>query len=183
MPGMTRTFPEFFAQRPRPDEYNPYYHTYIALVPEGNLVSALSEQHGVTQQALRGLTDAQALFRPAPGEWSIKQVLGHLIDTERIFAYRLLRFARGDGAPLRGYDGDPYVDRARFDAQPLADLLEEFAAVRAGNVLMLAGLDEPAWQRSGVANENPVTARALGWIMAGHELHHLLSLREKYLPR
>jgi inactivated superfamily I helicase len=180
---MTRTFPEFFAQRPGADEYNPSYDAYIALVPDGNLLPGLSEQHGVTQQALRGLTEAQALFRPAPAEWSIKQVIGHLIDSERIFAYRLLRFARGDERPLRGYEQGPYVDAARFDTLPLADLLEEFAAVRAGNVLMIAGLDEPAWKRGGIANDHPVTARALGWTIAGHERHHLLSLREKYLPR
>lgn len=180
---MAKIFPEFFAQRPGPDEYNPYYHTYIALVPDGNLLQELSGQHGVTQQALRRLTEAQALFRPAPAEWSTKQVLGHLIDTERIFAYRLLRFARGDAAPLRGYEQGPYVDAARFDALPLADLLDEFAAVRAGNVLMIAGLDEPAWKRGGTASDNPVTVRALGWTIAGHERHHLLSLREKYLPQ
>ena len=180
---MTKTFPKFFAQRPGPDEYNPYYHTYIVLVPDGNVLAGLSEQHGVTQQVLCGLTEAQALFRPAPAEWSIKQVIGHLIDTERIFAYRLLRFARGDERPLRGYEQGPYVDAARFDELRLADLLEEFAAVRAGNVLMIAGLDEPAWKRGGIASDNPVTARALGWTIAGHERHHLLSLREKYLPK
>jgi hypothetical protein len=180
---MSKHAPSFFEQRPVAGELNPYYTTYTGLVPDGNLLSMLTDQHAATQQALRGLTDAQALFRPAPAEWSVKQVVGHLIDSERIFAYRALRFARKDATALPGMEPDPYVAAARFDSIPLADLLAEYAALRVANVFMFAGFDEAAWLRGGVASDNPITARALGWIIAGHELHHLASLREKYLAK
>lgn len=178
----TQSAPTFFAQRPAPEECNAYYHRYISLVPDGNLLHTLAEQHAHTQNALRGLTDEQALFRPAPAEWSIKQVLGHLVDVERIFAHRLMCFARAEAAALHSMDQDAYVAAARFDAVPLADLLDEFMALRVATLYVVMGLDEAAWNRSGTASGYYVTVRALGWMTAGHELHHLLSLREKYLP-
>ncbi len=127
-------------------------------MPGGNLLTTLETQHALTQSTLRSLTDAQALFRPAPGEWSVKQVAGHLVDSERIFAYRALRFARADATALPGMDPDPYVAAARFDAVPLADLLDEFAALRAATLLLFRGFDESAWLRGGLASGFPVTS-------------------------
>lgn len=176
-----RQTPAFFTQRPVHGECNPYYFNYISLVPDGNLLAMLPEQHTLTQQTLRGLSDDAALFRPAPEEWSIKQVIGHLIDTERLFSYRMLHFARADSAPLPSMEPNPWMEAARFDDVPVADLLDEFAALRAATVLMLAGMDETMWGRGGVASNSVNTVRAVGWTLAGHELHHMISLREKYL--
>lgn len=172
---------DHFARRPDPSEYGPFYARYISLVPDGDLLDTLTMQHEATQQLLRDLPEDRALFRPAPGEWSVKEVVGHMIDTERIFAYRALRFARADAQPLAGFDQDPYVAAADFDSRALSNLMEEFAALRRSHVLMFSGLSEAAWLRRGVASGNEVSARAAAWMIAGHELHHVLSLQEKYL--
>lgn len=173
----------YLAVRPDAGEFNTYYQTYTRLVPDGNLLTTLGKQHEMTQQTLRSLTDAQALVRPADDEWSVKQVLGHVLDTERLFAFRMMWFARGDTIDLPGMEPNPWVENARFDELPLADLLAEFAALRQATQYLISGLNEAMWLRGGIASNNPVTVRALGWIIAGHELHHLDSLREKYLPR
>lgn len=178
----TQNAPAFFAQRPAPEEGHVYYHRYTSLVPEGNVLHTLAAQHAETQNALRGLTETQALFRPAPAEWSIKQVVGHLLDVERIFTHRLMCFARAEAAPLHSMDQEAYVAAAQFDAVPVADLLDEFLALRLATLYLIMGLDEAAWNRSGTASGYFVTVRALGWMVTGHELHHMLSLREKYLP-
>jgi uncharacterized damage-inducible protein DinB len=171
----------YFAQRPDPSEYAPYYGGYISLVPDGNLLDTLTTQHEATQQLLRGLPEDRAAFRPAAGEWSVKEVVGHMIDTERIFAYRALRFARGETQPLPGYDQDAYVAEANFDARTLPSLMEEWAALRRSHGPMLAGFSHEAWLRCGKASNTDMSARAAAWIIAGHELHHVISLKEKYL--
>ena len=167
----------FLSMRPSPDEYAPYHAGYVALVAEGNILELLAGQIKATRGLLAA---APAGFRPTPADWSIAEVVGHLADSERVFAYRALRFARGDATPLPGFDQDHFVAHAGFSQRPLADLLDEFAAVRQGTLILLRSLDEAAWQRQGVANDNAVSVRALAYVMAGHELHHVADLRNRY---
>jgi uncharacterized damage-inducible protein DinB len=168
------------AARPAPTEYAPYYERYVSLV-SGDVTETLERQGAETLSLLRGLTVDQGGRRYAEGKWSAKELVGHLIDTERIFAYRLLRIARGDRTPIEGYDQDPYVANSNADARTVESLASEFGHVRAATVALVRSLDDAAWSRSGVANQNEVTARALAHIIAGHEAHHIGVLREKYL--
>ena len=168
---------------PRPDatEYAPYYGTYVGKVPDGDLLELLERQRRETQNLLAGLSDTQALHRYAPGKWSIKEVVGHLMDSERVFCYRALRFARADEKPLQGFDEKAWVPAGSFDARPLADLAAELDAVRRATIALFGGFDAAALARKGTANNNEVTVRALAWIVAGHERHHVAILRERYL--
>lgn len=166
--------------RPRPDEAAAFYHTYIAEVGSDNLGQQLVEQLSQVERLLSSLDDAAALARYAPGKWSIKELLGHLNDAERIFSYRLLRISRGDTTPLPGFDQDPYVEAGRFDGRPIADLLGEFRAIRLSTVALTSGIPAHAWTARGVASEHAVTARALLYIIVGHVAHHLLVLRDRY---
>jgi hypothetical protein len=168
--------------RPDATEYAPYYGKYIELVPAGDLIITLSQQINDTSTLLRGLSEAQAETRYAPGKWSIKEVLGHVIDTERVMSYRALRIARADETPLPGFEQDDYVRAANFDSRTLANLLEEYMAVRAATVALFRNLEATAIARRGTANNVPVTVRALAYIIAGHERHHVNVLRTKYLP-
>jgi uncharacterized damage-inducible protein DinB len=167
--------------RPEPSEYTSHYETYISKVPEGSLLKALEDQRRETQQLLGGLSEAKALHRYAPDKWSIKEVVGHVMDSERVFCYRALRFARADGSPLPGFDEKAWVPAGRFDARSLKDLAAELDAVRRATIALLSGLDAEALTRRGTANNNPITVRALAWIIAGHERHHLGIVRERYL--
>lgn len=170
----------WFATRPEPDEYVPYYASYIRRVPEGNLPQILERQHTETRALLSSLDDTRALHRYAFGKWSIKEVLGHIADGERVFAYRALWFARGDETPLPGFEENAWVPAGGFDARSLASLVHELGAVRHASVALLSSLDEAAWSARGTANGHPVSVRALAAIMAGHELHHVALLRERY---
>jgi hypothetical protein len=164
--------------RPPADEHSPYYGRYIALVPAGDLVAMLARQGEETAALLAALTDDQARRRPAPGEWDAVEIVGHLADTERVLAYRALRIARRDPTPLEGVgDFDAYVAAAAFDGRTLADVAAEFAAVRQASLALFRSLDPAAWARVGVADGERVSVRALGYIVAGHELHHLPDLR------
>ena len=167
--------------RPETNEYAAYYEKYVSLVPDADITVTLARQNEETLALLGTVTEERAGFRYEPGKWSIKQVVGHLIDAERIFAYRALAIARGERQALPGMEQDKYMAHADFDARTLADLAEEFAHVRRSNVLMLRGLDAEAWQRRGVASDNEVTVRALAYIIAGHEAHHVQVLRTRYL--
>jgi hypothetical protein len=167
--------------RPESTEYAAYYGRYVSLVPEGDVVATLASQLDETLAMLRSLPEERGTHRYAPDKWSVKELVGHLIDAERIFAYRALRIARNDPTPLAGFEQDGYIENAAFDACALGDLLDEFEHVRRANVLMLRTLPSEAWHRRGVASEHEVTVRALAFIMAGHELHHVRVLREKYL--
>ena len=169
------------ATRPAPSEFLPYYARYIEQVPDGDIVETLRTQVEATLDVVRGLPEDRGGHRYAPGKWSIRQVLGHMADTERIMAYRALRISRGDATPLAGFDEDRYVAGARFDDRSLASLAEDVAIVRLGTVALLAPLTDAELARSGSANGAPVTARALAWIIAGHERHHLGILRDRYL--
>lgn len=167
-------------QRPEQQEYAPYYGTYIQLVPEGNLIELLADQLDAALALLSGLSEEEAAYRYAPGKWSIKEVIGHITDTERIMAYRLLRIARGDKTELPGFDQDIYISGASFDQCSLAFLLEDFTVVRCATLTLLKGLSEEAWGRQGIASNSPFTARALACVISGHELHHLKVLKERY---
>jgi len=165
---------------PAADEYAPHYAGYVARVPPGDVVARLRRQIAEAAALLRPLDAARARHRYAPGKWSIIEVVGHLSDTERIMAYRALRIARRDEAPLAGFDENAYVPAAEFERRSLADVLAEFEAVRSATVALLGGLPEAAWGRWGVANGQRVTVRALAYIIAGHELHHVEVLRTRY---
>jgi hypothetical protein len=166
--------------KPAADEYNPYYGRYIDLVPSAGPVETLRQQMNDTLALLASLTEQQALHRYAQGKWSVKEVIGHIIDAERVFAYRALRFARNDATPLPGYEQDDYVMNGGFDARPLSGLAREYEHVRGATVEMFEGLSEDAWERRGKANDSEVSVRALAWIISGHELHHKEVLRSKY---
>src|SRR2546427_4524529 len=166
---------------PEPSEYVPYYETYLSKVPKGNLLTLIEDQRRETQQLLSGLSEAKALHRYAPGKWSIKEVVGHLMDTERVFCYRALAFGRADANPLPGFDEKAWVPPGRFDARPLKDLAAELDAVRRATIALFSGLDADALERRGTANSNPITVRALAWIIVGHERHHVGIVRERYL--
>jgi DinB superfamily len=169
------------ASRPLPDEYNPYYERYISLVDSADICAAIEQQGAGTAALLKGIGEERGAFRYAPDKWSIKQVLGHVIDSERIFSYRALRIARGDQTPMEGFEQDDYIRNGPFDQCAMAGLIEEFEAVRQSTVRLFRHLQNDAWTRRGVANQNEVTVRALAWIIAGHELHHRAILRERYL--
>jgi uncharacterized damage-inducible protein DinB len=169
------------AARPRAAEYAQYYDRYVSLVPEGDVVATLERQIGETLALLRSLPEERAGHRYAEGKWSIRELVGHINDAERIFAYRALRIARGDATPLAGFDQDTYVPAGNFDARTLADLVDELEAIRRSTLALLRPLSDEAWDRSGVASESPVTVRALAYIIAGHERAHMGVLRERYL--
>jgi uncharacterized damage-inducible protein DinB len=166
--------------RPQADEAAPFYHGYIAKVTNDDLGTQLERQIQQVEQLFENVTDTAALARYDEGKWSIKEVLGHLIDTERIFTYRLLRIARGDVTPLSGFDENAYVPAGRFDERPLPMLLAEFQAVRSSTMALVEGLPEDCWTRRGVANGKPISARALAYVIVGHMTHHLGVLRDRY---
>jgi uncharacterized damage-inducible protein DinB len=165
---------------PPAGEFAPYYAKYVSLVPAGDLLAQLERQGRATAAAWRALTPAEAAARYAPGKWSVAEVLGHIIDAERIFAYRALRIGRGDETPLPGFDQDRYAPAGAFDRRTPADIVEEFESVRRATLTLFRGLPAEAWMRRGSASDQPVTVRALAHIIAGHELHHLGVLRDKY---
>ena len=164
---------------PAADEYAPYYGKYIDRVGDDTL-EALVSQAVATAKLLAATSEEKAGFRYAEGKWSVRQVVGHLTDTERVFTYRAMRIARGDQTPLPGFDENEFMKVANFDQRSLADLAAEFAAVRAATVLFYRSLDAAAVGRRGTASGQPVTVRALCAMTAGHELHHLSLLRERY---
>jgi hypothetical protein len=166
--------------RPGADESAPFYHGYIEKVPGDRIGEYLAAQGRDIERILAPLDDAAARFRYAPDKWSVKEVLGHLCDVERVFTYRLLRIARADATPLPGFDENAYVPPAEFDARPLADLLREFQTLRAGTLALVEGLPAAAWDRRGQASGKSISTRAIAYILVGHVTHHLGVLRERY---
>ena len=166
--------------RPNSGEFKSYFSRYIDLVPDGDLLALLQNQHRAMQQMLAPLTPEQAKHRYASGKWSVTEVIGHLADTERIFAYRALRFARNDTTALSGFDENHYVPAGHFDERSLGDVAAEFATVRAGTLALFRGFGADAFGRSGSADGQPITVRALAYIIAGHEKHHIELLKSRY---
>jgi hypothetical protein len=167
-------------ERPGPDEYLDYYGRYIATVPDGDLIAQLAVQGRATAELLAATPESRGDFRYAPGKWTVKEVIGHLGDVERIMSYRLLRIARGDPTPLAGFDENAYVPAAHFERRTIADIAAELSVIRGATLALLRNLDAEALARRGEANGSGVSARALAWIIAGHELHHLGTLKERY---
>lgn len=169
-----------YHERPTPEEYAPFYHRYVARLPDGGVVALLRTQLSETVALLEGVADADADRGYAPGKWSIKEVVGHVTDTERVMSYRALRIARGDTTELPGFEQDPYVAAANSGDRTLEDLRAELRAVRRATVALFETLPRGAWTRRGVASGSTVSVRALACIIAGHELHHRALLRERY---
>jgi uncharacterized damage-inducible protein DinB len=169
-------------KRPQRGDYALFYENYVDLVPSGEFLEILREQHRELIRLLSPLTELQSEFRYGAGKWSVKEVVGHINDAERIFSYRLLRIARGDQTPLASFEQDPYIETGNFTARKLADLLDEFSAIRESTIVLIRSLDDAAWLRRGVASQKEVTVTALAFIIAGHERHHRLILEQRYLP-
>ena len=167
-------------QRPTETEYAPFYASYVALVPETDILGVLEQQVEEIQRLAGSLPAERESYRYAEGKWSIRQVLGHIIDGERVFGYRAFSFSRGEQAALPSFDENQYVAGARSDSIPLRELVEELALVRQGNLVVLRRLDAREWAQVGTASGKPVSVRALAWVMAGHPRHHLKTLRERY---
>ncbi|MFN2393344.1 MAG: DinB family protein [Pyrinomonadaceae bacterium] len=167
--------------RPEKTEYDAYYEKYVSLVEETDIVSALENQLNDLQNLLAAVSEEKSFYGYAEGKWTIKEVIGHLIDGERIFAYRALRIGRADATPLEGFEQDGYIENANFNEQPLAELTEELLLLRRANNLFFKNLSDAAWLRIGTASDAPVSVRALAYIMVGHIRHHTNILRERYL--
>lgn len=174
--------PATYSLRPDPDEHASYQGAYIQLVPDEDIIALLATQLGDTLRLFDGLSEAQAETGYAPGKWSFKELLGHLADTERVFAYRALRISRGDATPLPGFEQDDYVAALDFNACTLDDLERELRAVRAATVYLFRNLPEEAMTRAGTTSGHRFTVRAAAYTIAGHERHHRRFLETRYLP-
>lgn len=172
--------PVSYTERPAASEYAPYYARYVDRVPSGDIIGLLDTQLDDTLRLLDGLSDEDAGFRYAPDKWSIKQVVGHMIEAERIFAYRALAFSRNESKRLPGYEQDDYVGAANFDDQSWRGLLDELRAVRKATVYFFRSLNDTMMERTGIASEVSFTVRALAYIIAGHERHHVQLFRDRY---
>ena len=167
-------------QRPTEAEYAPYYARYVDLVPEADILAVLEPQVEEIRRLLAPVSAEKEAYRYAEGKWSVRQVLGHLVDGERIFGYRAFCFSRGEQAALPSFDESEYVAAARSDSIPLRELVQELALVRQANLVFLRRLDPREWAQVGTASGKPVSVRALAWVMVGHPRHHLQILRERY---
>ena len=169
--------------RPEKSEYAPYYETYVSLVEETDIVSALEKQSDEWRNSFAEISEEMSGFRYAEGKWSIKELIGHLIDGERVFAYRALRFSRNDKTSLPGFEQNSYVVNSNFSDARFADLVEELSLLRRSNILLFKNLSGEMWRRTGTASEAEVSVRALAYIMVGHIRHHVNILRERYLAQ
>ena len=167
--------------RPQPSEAADYYSKYIDLIPSDEIVPALQTQMGESLELLGTISEEQSLYSYAPGKWTIRDLLNHVSDCERLFLYRAFWFARGFNDALPSFDQDPAAELAQANDIPWANLVEEFKNVRLSTLSFFKNLPDEAWSRSGVASDNPVTVRALAYIIAGHVAHHANVLKEKYL--
>lgn len=166
--------------RPSSSEYAPSHSGYVGAVPDGDVLALFERQGRETVALLRGIREEQSLHRYAPGKWSIREVVGHLIDAERVFTYRALTFARADEGPLPGFEENEWAAASNAHHRTLAELVEEFAAVRAASLALFRGLSQAEFARSGKASGHPVSVRGLAYVVAGHERHHVRILRERY---
>ncbi|MDH3216556.1 MAG: DinB family protein [Candidatus Krumholzibacteria bacterium] len=167
--------------RPGPTEYVDYYERYIARVPEGDILHFIGDQISKTTELLGTIGEEKAAYRYARDKWSIKQVIGHLNDIERIFQYRALAFARSDKTPLPSIEQDDYVARANFDDRTLASLTDEYRWVRSSGLALFESFDDEILLRGGTASGCAFTVRAIPYILAGHDIHHIDVIRERYL--
>lgn len=168
-------------RRPESNEIHPHFASYVNRVPETDIIGALVSQLDEMRSLLGSIDAERAGHRYAEGKWSIRELVGHIGDGERMFGYRAFAIARGDQQSLPGFEENEYIAAANYDLWTMPDLIESFSVLRTSNILMLRMLDEAAWSRFGTANGNPVTPRALAYVMVGHARHHASVLREKYL--
>lgn len=168
------------AGHPAPEEYASYYGKYVGLVPETDIVATLERQVEQVRALTRGVAADRETWRYGPDKWSVRQVIGHLIDGERVFGYRAFCFSRQESHPLPSFDENAYIANADYDRIPLQDLVEEFATVRAANLMVLRRLDETGWGMTGTASQNPISVRALAYVMVGHVRHHVAILESRY---
>ena len=167
--------------KPKPGDYNPYYNGYISLIGDGDIIEVLEEQRKTSEKFLKTFTEKQGNYSYADGKWTVKEVLGHVIDTEKIMAYRALSFARGEKQSLPGFEQDDYVAESNFNKRSLADLINEFITIRESNIILFKSFNEEILIRRGTASESEVTVLALIYIIAGHEKHHMKFLKERYV--
>ena len=169
--------------KPQPAEYaqSPYVSKYVELVGEEPVLEVLTQQYGEMLRIFGALDEQKSGFRYAEGKWSLKELLGHMVDTERIMAYRVLCLARGEKQPLPGFDENAYAQHAGYGNRPFADVLEEYRLVREANLLLFRSLTEPMLRQVGNANGYDISARAMLYVLTGHEAHHLRIIRERYL--
>ena len=168
-------------RRPEPNEFAPYYNTYVSLIEDNAVMPVLDAQAGDIRGMFSGVPEERGTYAYAEGKWTIKELLSHLIDGERIFAYRILRISRGDKTPIEGFEQDDYIETSNANNRSFADLLDEFDHERRANLLLVKNLTDEASHRMGTASNNPVSVRALVYIMAGHVTHHINILQERYL--
>ena len=173
--------PHVTLERPPASEYAPYQAGYVAAVPDGDIFEILARQGTEFPRFLQSVGEGRGNHRYAPDKWTIKEMIGHVNDTERVFAYRALRFARGDETPLASFEQDLYVPKGNFNVRTLSSLADEFAHLRAGTLDLYSYLDAEALGRRGSASGFVVTVRAMAFVIAGHVAHHERVLREKYL--
>lgn len=166
--------------RPRPDEYDAAFERYVSQVPEMDVLAALERQPAELAVLLASVPPDRESYRYAPGKWTIRDVVGHVVDAERVMGYRALAISRGERAALPAFEEDDYAATAGYANRPVASILDEFAFLRKSHVLMLRHLDDDAWGRVGIANSLPITPRALAYVLVGHPRHHAAVLREKY---
>jgi uncharacterized damage-inducible protein DinB len=166
--------------KPKSGDYNPYYHRYISLIGDDDIIDVLEEQRKTSEKFLKTFTEEQGNYSYADGKWTMKEVLGHVIDTERIMAYRALAFARNEEQSLPGFEQDDYVAESNFNKRSLIDMISEFRTVRESNIILFKSFDDEILKRRGTASESEITVLALIFIIAGHEKHHMKILREKY---
>ena len=169
-------------KKPEAGEFAEYYGKYIDKVPGTDVPGILESERLQMTRLFASSSERDGNFRYAPDKWTIKEILGHVTDAERIFTYRALRIGRGDETPLSSFEQDDYVKKGRFAVRALADLVEEFDAVRRASISLFRSFDDTAWGRRGTASQKPVTVRALGFITAGHQIHHRMILEESYFP-
>jgi len=167
--------------RPETSEYDPYYERYISLVADSDIIGVLGAQPTRLQDIFTAMPEENGEFRYAEGKWSIKELLGHVIDGERMFAYRTFRISRGDETPIEGFEQDGYIENAHSNDRSFADLLDEFSLLRRAHMIFFKNLTDDAWLRVGTANKVQISVRALVYIMAGHIEHHLEILKDRYL--
>jgi len=167
--------------RPETNEFDPYYGRYISLVEGDDVLPVLETQAGELRALFNEMPEENGGFAYAIGKWTIKEVLSHIIDGERIFSYRALRISRGDATPIEGFEQDGYIENSNADNRPFTDLIDEFELQRRSNMLFFNNLSEEGALRAGTASEKPVSVRALAYIMAGHVTHHINIFRERYI--
>jgi uncharacterized damage-inducible protein DinB len=168
-------------KRPETNEFAPYYNGYILLIEGDDVMPVLNSQVAELRSMIAGVPEEKGSYAYAEGKWTVKELLSHVIDGERIFSYRILRVSRGDKTPIEGFEQDEYIENSNANNRSFADLLDEFELQRRSNLLMVNNISDEGSKRMGTASDNPVSVRALTYVMAGHVTHHVNILKERYL--